>query len=73
MTIFATIGMRWLFGITLIWNVLVLVSTIPIGGHYVIDLICGALLWLAAMKVEAMLRRSSMTGRAMPMPEAASA
>lgn len=73
MTIFATIGMRWLFGITLIWNVLVLVSTIPIGGHYVIDLICGALLWLAAMKVEAMLRRSSMTRRAMPMPEAASA
>ncbi|WP_158226534.1 phosphatase PAP2 family protein [Bradyrhizobium sp. UFLA03-84] len=73
MTFFATIGTRWLFGITLIWNLLVLVSTIPIGGHYVIDLTCGALLWLAAMKVEAMLGRSSMAMRAMPMPAAVSA
>ncbi|WP_375775607.1 phosphatase PAP2 family protein [Bradyrhizobium sp. ma5] len=73
MTIFATIGTRWLFGITLVWNLLVLVSTLPIGGHYVIDLTCGALLWLAATKIEAMLGRSFMTLRGMPMPEAVSA
>ena len=30
-----------------IWAALVLVSTVPIGGHYVIDLIAGAALWIA--------------------------
>lgn len=61
MTIFATIGIRWLFGITLIWNALVLVSTVPIGGHYVIDLVCGALLWLAATAMATAIGRSALT------------
>jgi len=48
MTIFATRGLRWLFPLSAGWNALVIVSTVPIGGHYAIDLPCGALLWLAA-------------------------
>ena len=48
MTIFATWRLRWLFPISVGWNALVIVSTVPIGGHYAIDLPCGALLWLAA-------------------------
>jgi membrane-associated phospholipid phosphatase len=48
MTIFAAWGMRWLFVAALFWNGLVIISTLPIGGHYAIDLLCGALLWLAA-------------------------
>jgi membrane-associated phospholipid phosphatase len=48
MTIFATRGIRWLFPASLVWNLLVIISTIPIGGHYVIDLLAGALVWLAA-------------------------
>jgi membrane-associated phospholipid phosphatase len=31
------------------WCVLVAVSTVPIGGHYVVDLAGGGLLWLGAM------------------------
>jgi PAP2 superfamily len=48
MTIFATWGLRWFFPISLSWNGLVIMSTVPIGGHYAIDLPGGALLWLAA-------------------------
>lgn len=46
MTIFGTWGLRWLFPISLGWNGLVIISTVPIGGHYIIDLPGGALLWL---------------------------
>lgn len=73
MTICATTGTRWLLAVTLIWNALVLIATVPIGGHYVIDLSCGGLLWLAAMAIEAILGRSYATMRGMPVPEAASA
>lgn len=48
MTIFGTWGLRWLFPVSLIWNALVIVSTVPIGGHYMVDLPAGALLWLVA-------------------------
>ena len=48
MTIFATWGLRWLFAISLGWNALVIISTVPIGGHYIIDLPGGGLLWLVA-------------------------
>ena len=48
MTIFATWGSRWLSAVSLVWNALVIVSTLPIGGHYAIDLPAGALLWLVA-------------------------
>jgi membrane-associated phospholipid phosphatase len=29
------------------WNLAVIFSTLPMGGHYFVDLIAGALLWLA--------------------------
>ncbi len=61
MTIFAVTGTGWIFGSVLIWNLLVLVSTLPIGGHYVIDLPCGALLWLAATIMSLMLGRRAQT------------
>ena len=45
------------FGIACVWCGLVLLSTIPIGGHYVIDLLAGAAVWaavgLARKKIEA--------------------
>jgi hypothetical protein len=48
MTAFAYVEHRWLFLVSLLWNALVLVSTIPIGGHYMVDLPVGAALWGAA-------------------------
>jgi membrane-associated phospholipid phosphatase len=44
MTIFAKRDLRWLLPISLGWNALVVVSTLPIGGHYGMDLPGGALL-----------------------------
>lgn len=32
------------------WNALVVVSTIPIGGHYIVDLVGGAATWLAIFR-----------------------
>ena len=57
MTVFAATGTRWLFWALVALNVLVLVSALPIGGHYVIDLPAGALLWLAATAAAAMLNK----------------
>jgi membrane-associated phospholipid phosphatase len=45
MTAYAFRGMRWLAGLGYGWNGLVIVSTIPIGGHYAVDLLVGALVW----------------------------
>lgn len=28
-----------------VWNALVIISTVPVGGHYLVDLIAGALTW----------------------------
>lgn len=36
--------LRW---IGVAWSVLVIVSTVPIGGHYVADLAAGLLIWMA--------------------------
>jgi hypothetical protein len=66
MTIFATKGLRGLFPISLGWNALVLVSTIPIGGHYVIDLPAGALLWLTATIAGVAMTKHSVTSRYVP-------
>lgn len=38
---------RWLRWPMLGWNALVVLSTIPIGGHYFVDLAGGALCWMA--------------------------
>lgn len=35
--------------VAIVWSLLVVVSTIAIGGHYVIDLVGGAMLWAAWM------------------------
>ena len=48
MTILAVSSIRWLLWIVAPWNVLVLASTLPIGGHYVVDLVGGTLLWLTS-------------------------
>jgi hypothetical protein len=57
MTVSAATGTRWLFQALVILNVLVLISTLPIGGHYAIDLPAGALLWLAAAATAAILNK----------------
>jgi membrane-associated phospholipid phosphatase len=33
-----------------IWNGLVIVSTVPVGGHYLVDLIAGALTWFVIFR-----------------------
>lgn len=48
MTVAACHGIRWLAPLSVGWNVLVIVSTLPVGGHYAIDLPVGAMVWLAA-------------------------
>ncbi|BAM89143.1 hypothetical protein S58_31450 [Bradyrhizobium oligotrophicum S58] len=48
MIIFATWHLKWLLPISLSWNALAITSTLPIGGHYAIDLPCGVVLWLVA-------------------------
>jgi|GEM_PF-1695180 len=35
----------------IIWTAMVIVSTIPMGGHYVIDLAAGVAVWIVAYKV----------------------
>lgn len=32
------------------WNGLVILSTVPVGGHYIVDLIAGALTWLVVFR-----------------------
>ena len=43
-------GLRWP---ALAWSVLTIVSTIPMGGHYVVDLAAGFIVWLAAVRLAA--------------------
>lgn len=47
MTAFAWRHRRWIFYPMVGWNLIVIVSTIPIGGHYGVDLLGGLLLWAA--------------------------
>jgi membrane-associated phospholipid phosphatase len=44
---YACRGFGFVSLVAYLWAGLVIVSTIPIGGHYVIDLAAGAVLWLA--------------------------
>lgn len=46
---FALRGTRFMFWIAVLWAFLVTLSTIAIGGHYVIDLLGGAVAWAAAV------------------------
>jgi membrane-associated phospholipid phosphatase len=46
-----------IFPISLGWNALVIMSAIPIGGHYGVDLSAGALLWLAATLIGATMAK----------------
>lgn len=41
--------MRWLSGLIWVWSSLILLSTIPIGGHYLVDLLAGAAVWIVFM------------------------
>jgi hypothetical protein len=67
-TLFACYGVRWLFAASLVWNGLVIVSTVPIGGHYAIDIPSGAALWLAATATSWALSRSRNATRADAKP-----
>ena len=49
MTAFAWRRQKWIFYPVAAWNVIVIISTIPIGGHYGVDLLGGALLWVAVV------------------------
>lgn len=51
-----------------LWCALVAVSTVPIGGHYVIDLLAGTLLWAACMALgrSDLLRKAGALARRRP-------
>ena len=64
-TAWAWRGIRVLGGVALIWNAVVVVALVPMGGHYFIDLLAGALVWgaFAAMANE----KSSSSRARMPL------
>jgi membrane-associated phospholipid phosphatase len=33
-----------------VWNALVIVSTVPVGGHYIVDLVAGGAIWFAVFR-----------------------
>jgi len=41
---------RYLHWPMMIWNAVIIVSAVPIGGHYLVDLVGGAVLWLAIFR-----------------------
>jgi PAP2 superfamily protein len=59
MTAFAYVEHRWLFLFSVLWNGLVILSTIPIGGHYIVDLPAGAALWGVAYVLATALWRGT--------------
>jgi hypothetical protein len=62
MTALAYVEHRRLFLFAMLWNGLVIVSTIPIGGHYIVDLPAGAALWgLAYLLAHALWRGTGET------------
>lgn len=52
------------FGLACGWCGLVLISTIPIGGHYVIDLVAGAVVWALVGAIAARIEASTMADAA---------
>lgn len=59
---FALRGIGLIGWIVAAWCALVAISTVPIGGHYVVDLAGGALLWLGVMAL-GQVRRSRLSTR----------
>jgi len=47
MTAYALRDVRWLFRPACVWSGLTLISTIPMGGHYAVDILAGAAIWAA--------------------------
>jgi membrane-associated phospholipid phosphatase len=58
MTAAAWKGFRKIWILMMILQGLVIISTIPIGGHYLIDLAAGALCWAAAARLSYFVARS---------------
>jgi len=54
---YAVRRMRWLFPISIAWNVTMIYSAIPFGAHYLIDIIAGVALSVAAIMVARYLKR----------------
>ncbi len=44
-------SVRFLRWAVVIWSAIITVSTIPIGGHYLVDLIAGAVLWWSILRL----------------------
>jgi hypothetical protein len=73
MTVFAYVEHRWLFLFSVLWNGLVILSTIPIGGHYLVDLAAGAALWgVAYVLATALWRRTGETTLSLQSSQTAS-
>jgi membrane-associated phospholipid phosphatase len=58
MTAYAFRDVRWLFGPICIWSGLTLLATMPIGGHYAVDVVAGAGVW----SIFALLHRVTRNG-----------
>jgi membrane-associated phospholipid phosphatase len=63
MTAYALRNMRALTFLAWTWSGIILISTIPIGGHYVIDIIGGAMVW-AVITLSVRARVASHSGDA---------
>jgi membrane-associated phospholipid phosphatase len=61
--IYATRGIRFLFPISLAFNVLMIASTLPAGGHYLVDLIGGTAVVPLAVVIFGWGQRPSARGR----------
>lgn len=55
--------LRRLRPLVVLWTGLVIVSTIPIGGHYVIDLVAAGLLYLGLAGLAAIIETGAMPAR----------
>jgi hypothetical protein len=51
MTAAAWRGLRAMYLPMIVWQAVVIVSTIPIGGHYFVDLLAGGLCWAGAQAI----------------------
>jgi len=54
---YAVRHIRWLFPVSILWNVAMTYSAIPFGAHYLIDIIAGIVLSAASIAVARDLKR----------------
>ncbi|WP_158902647.1 phosphatase PAP2 family protein [Burkholderia sp. L27(2015)] len=54
---YAVRHIRWLFPVSIVWNVAMAYSAIPFGAHYLVDIIAGVVLAAASIAIARYLKR----------------